>query len=854
MTRRLCYTANVLGSCTNQTESFPMKPFSAGRRTLLILTVAALFAIVIIQPACRAAESAAGVTPLKWNTFLDDWIVVGPIPLDRGTNGTDLAAQEKEFQIDALAGCGGESSVRPRAGAEVRLGDLRLQWKTARTHSDVLDLGAALGQKAGVAAYAYKEFRISGKTRALLALGSDDAAAVWLNGKRVFSRWVQRAVKRDEDLVPIELERGTNRLLMKVQNGSGPWGLACRIVNLHGLTQPLAEAAFNGNRDAVLRCLTNGADVNAKAGPGLTAWQAARIRGHDSLANLLVERGSRTNVAWPKPDGIVTWMVTNQVRPSDPGLALAIIRNGKLEFKGGWGCACLDYQIPVRADTIFHVASVSKQFTAYAAALLEQQGKLSLDDGIGKYLTNAPETGKTITIRHLLNHTSGLRDQWELLMMAGWRLDDVITQEDILNILSRQRELNFAPGEEHLYCNSGYTLVSEIVSRVSGQSFCDFTREQIFEPLCMTRTHFHLDHQEVVPNMAYSYEPGGNGHFQKSVLSYANVGATSLFTTVEDLARWLANFEHPLPGTAPAVARLQEKGRLNNGKEIGYAAGLSIGDYRKARTVSHGGADAGYRSFVVWFPDQHLGVALLSNLGSMDVAGLSFAAADIFLRDQLGTADRPEAKPPSPVGAPAFVVDPANLGLYPGKYIYEGNLLAVVTRQEAALKFELMGQSEILKPSALHEFTAGPGNAKLTFEGLQDGKAGQVTLQVPGQKLTFKRVTADAGPAPALTDYEGDYWSPELGVFYSVSVKEGQLVLRARRHGEFVLHPITKDQFSASALGMPIGVKFQREGSGRVNGFGLTGERVRNLRFNRQESPQRPLSAPAVTAAVEPAR
>jgi hypothetical protein len=238
----------------------------------------------------------------------------------------------------------------------------------------------------------------------------------------------------------------------------------------------------------------------------------------------------------------------------------------------------------------------------------------------------------------------------------------------------------------------------------------------------------------------------------------------------------------------------------------------------------------------------------------MDVGGLSFAAADIFLRDQLATADRPVTKAPSPVAAPAFVVDPAHLGLYPGKYIYQGNLVAVVSRQEAALKFELMGQSDILKPSALHEFTAGPGNAKITFEGIQNGKADQVTLQVPSQKLTFKRVAADTGPAPALTDYEGNYWSPELGVFYSVTVREGQLIMRARRHGDFVLRPITKDQFSALALGMPIGVKFQREGSGRVIGFGLTGERVRNLRFNRQEDPQRPLPAPPATAAVQTAR
>ncbi len=218
-----------------------------------------------------------------------------------------------------------------------------------------------------------------------------------------------------------------------------------------------------------------------------------------------------------------------------PGLAISVVRDGDLQYARGYGCANLEYDIPITPATVFHVASVSKQFTSFSIVLLAEEGKLALDDDVHKYLPDdVPDFGPTITLRHLMSHTSGIRDQWALLAMAGWRLDDVITREHILKLMRRQQDLNFEPGAEYLYSNMGYTLLAEVVAKVSGQSFREFTAERIFKPLGMTHTHFHDDHEEIVPNRAYSYAPDGDG-FHKSVLSYANVGATSLFTTAEDL-------------------------------------------------------------------------------------------------------------------------------------------------------------------------------------------------------------------------------------------------------------------------------------------------------------------------------
>jgi CubicO group peptidase (beta-lactamase class C family) len=350
-------------------------------------------------------------------------------------------------------------------------------------------------------------------------------------------------------------------------------------------------------------------------------------------------------------------------KPDSPGASVAVIRNGKPVFAKGYGQAFLEYPAPIAPDTIFHVASVSKQFTAMSLVLLEQDGKLSLEDDIHKYLPELPDYGHRITIRNLLQHTSGMRDQWQTLGLAGWRLDDIITQKQILRILFRQKELNFEPGTRHLYSNGGYSLAAEIVHRVSGKGFDDFTAERIFQPLGMTRTHVHDDPTHVVPGRAYSYSQV-NGVFFNSLLNYANYGATSLFTTAPDLCKWLDNFRDPKVGGPTAIARLQEQAVID-GKPIDYALGVSIGKYRGLRTISHNGADAGFRSAVVWFPDQQLGIAVLANLGNMNPGNLANRVAEVYLESEM----QPAAPPPlPPARTPPPTYEPTNLASYAGTY------------------------------------------------------------------------------------------------------------------------------------------------------------------------------------------
>ncbi len=301
-------------------------------------------------------------------------------------------------------------------------------------------------------------------------------------------------------------------------------------------------------------------------------------------------------------------------RTDSPGCALSVMKDGRIIYKHGYGMADLDHNVTITPSTVFHVASMSKQFTAASILLLAQQGRLSLDDDVRKYIPELPDFGSLITIRHLIYHTSGLRDQWNLLELAGWRYSlDLITDDDVMSVVTTQKELNFKPGEKHVYCNTGYTLMAIIVKRVSGLSFREFTTRNIFEPLGMTDTFFRDDHAVIVKNNAYGYESEKNAPFRLALTNFDTAGATSLHTTVVDLALWDENFYHPRVGGASFTEQMLQRGKLNNGEILDYAFGLVVGKYKGLPTVDHAGADAGYRSEMIRFPEQHFSAAVLCN-------------------------------------------------------------------------------------------------------------------------------------------------------------------------------------------------------------------------------------------------
>jgi CubicO group peptidase (beta-lactamase class C family) len=519
-------------------------------------------------------------------------------------------------------------------------------------------------------------------------------------------------------------------------------------------------------------------------------------------------------------------------RKNSPGCALAVIRDGRIVYEKGYGMANVEYAVPIGPGTIFHIASVSKQFTAFAIQLLVADGRLSLDDDVRKYLPELHDFGATITIRHLLHHTSGLRDQWTLLNMAGWRSGDIITEDDILGLVWRQTALNFAPGEEELYSNTGYTLLGLIVQRVSGQTLRQFSEERIFGPLGMTRTHFNDDNTEVIAGRAYSYNPRDAGRVSNAPLQYANVGATNLLTTVEDMARWDRNFDDGKVGGTRVLEAMLQPGTLSSDKTIDYASGLSLGEYRGVKTIAHSGSDAGFRSEYLRFPDQRFSVVLLSNLSSVDVDGLARQVADIYLADQLG----PRRKAQTLAAPQEIHVDPNLYDNYVGDYLLGPDLVFTFSRDRDQLLLTATGRGkmQVFPLSATEFFFKGIG-ARFHFVVGQDGRANKVILNDGGVEMPGPRFTRVLPGPDELAEYAGDYYSRELGAVYVVAQRDSGLALRYPR-GVIPLQPIQQDTYVA---GYPIGnVQFVRDAaSGVIRGFKLTSGRVRNVSFERIHLP-----------------
>jgi CubicO group peptidase (beta-lactamase class C family) len=532
-------------------------------------------------------------------------------------------------------------------------------------------------------------------------------------------------------------------------------------------------------------------------------------------------RADKLFAAWDKPD--------------TPGAALAVVRDGQIIYKRGYGVAHLEYGVRNTPSTVFHAASLSKQFTAFAIHLLAQDGKLSLDDEVRKHVPELQVQGPPVTIRHLLHHTSGLRDQWNLLLLAGLRLDDVITEGDILGLLWQQKQLNFAPGDEAVYNNSGFTLLGLIVKRVSGQSLAAFAQAQIFGPLGMKDTHFHESYGALVKGRAYSYQRTREG-YQYVALSYSNVGATSLMTTVEDLALWNNNFDEARVGGPALQLAMLARGRLNAGRDTQYASGLVMGQYRGVNLIEHSGSDAGYRAHFLRLPDQRLTVLLLGNASDLNAGELSRRVADIYLEGAAGVASpEPQRTFPAEVDVEARLLAP-----YLGDFEMRPGFVLTFTAEGNRLMVQATGQPKFaLFASAPDRFFTKAFESSVAFDApAPDGAAATATWRQNGRDLTLRRIRQGEAPtAQAMQACVGDYYSDELRTMYSLSLREGKLMVRYPR-GTLELKPLTRDVFS---VGFPLGsVRLQRNAAGACEGFAVSNERLRNLRFMRVTLPTLP--------------
>ena len=336
-------------------------------------------------------------------------------------------------------------------------------------------------------------------------------------------------------------------------------------------------------------------------------------------------------------------------RPGSPGCAVGVLEDGKFIFEHGYGYANLDYDLSLTSQTVFDIGSTSKQFSAISMLLLERDGKLNIDDPVRKYIPELREYGKPLTIRHMLNHTSGLRDYLTLGRLAGNTADDFFTDPEVTVLIARQKNLNFQPGEEWLYSNSGYFLVSQIVPRVTGgKTLPQFLQERVFTPLGMTHTHSHDDHTQIVRQRATGYSRNEKGELHLDMSTLDMVGDGGVYTTIEDLAKWDAQFYDPNSTFAPLLKKMQQPAVLNNGKKLAYGLGLFVetwtGKQANQPLISHGGAWAGFRAELARLPEIHLSVITLCNLGNINPPSLARKVLALYVPGE------PPPPPTRPLG------------------------------------------------------------------------------------------------------------------------------------------------------------------------------------------------------------
>lgn len=510
-------------------------------------------------------------------------------------------------------------------------------------------------------------------------------------------------------------------------------------------------------------------------------------------------------------------------RKDSPGCSVAAARNGVILYERGYGMANLELGVPLTPESRFMVASISKPMTAMSILLLAERGKLSIDDDVRKYVQGFPDYGKRITIRHVLSHTSGLRDAFFLRELADPFDETTNRMDQLVQILTRQKGLNFDPGAEFQYNNGAYTMLADIVRRVSGQSLGQFAEANIFKPLGMIHTRFHDNPAMLEPNRATGYHRDGSS-WNIPVHSDLGrvVGNSGLFTTAGDLLLWQHNFADPRVGSAATLQAMQTPAVLAGGATSPYGLGVFVGEYRGLRTISHSGGDPGYASNLVRYPDLGLGVAILCNFDDPPLGRMTNEFSDIFLGDA-------PAKPSSEPEAPAVKVVQltadqlaARAGVYRDPTTDNFSRLFI---QNGKLTADAAGDSFELTPVSANRFVL-PG----TSIALEFASDKEVHILGFGAKPTvIQKVDVPKLSASELNAYAGQYSNAEVDAIFTIAAVESRLVLRRHARSDVAMDAVYPDTFQGFGV-----VKFSRNSTGRVTGFTLKTDGVRSLQFERK--------------------
>jgi len=525
-----------------------------------------------------------------------------------------------------------------------------------------------------------------------------------------------------------------------------------------------------------------------------------------------------------KIDSLFTsWNVSNH-----PGGAVLVSKEGKTIFSKSYGLANIEYNIPNTNNTLFNIGSISKQFTAMGIVLLEEQNKLSFDDDIRKHISELPDFGEVITIRHLLHHTSGLRDLHGLLGLAGWRRGDLETNDDVYRIIKNQKELNFKPDEEFLYSNTGYILLAKIIENMSQLKFDQWMKQNIFQPIGMKNTYAETSINKIVPNNATSYY--FRNEFERALEYWGYYGSGNIHSTIEDLNIWLQNFSTPQNNWESAFKKLLFTTPLKNGFETNYGFGIRIEEYSGRKVLQHGGSVGGFRALVRTFPEEQLNIVILSNYSRSNIGSKANKISDFLLNKKDNSLTK-TATTSAQLPAKFIKLSKKKLEEFEGIYWSDSEKSGrkVYFKNDTLQYSSSAGNEWPLVPTDEYTFIMMHPSIKpvVTF----DSNAHQMTIRtgdnLPGV-FTFLQSNTDKNTND-LNKFVGHYYSPELKTIYSIFKEGNNIYIEHARHGKMKLKQLYNTIFST---GGPIGiVEMKKDKNDNVLGLTMSNGRTRNVWF-----------------------
>jgi CubicO group peptidase (beta-lactamase class C family) len=744
---------------------------------------------------------------LNENEFLKNWLILGPVKITEDTIKPDDKAQKEAFNIDYFSSV--EISIN-KYPANIIIRNKEFSWKMVKNEDDAIDLNQVLGENDFAIAYALAEIKMDEPAKILAGVGSDDGIKIFLNGKLVHENWVPRPVNTDDDIISLNLKKGSNQILLKIQNMEYGWGFTMRALGKDILNDKLLESSGNGDLDNVKLLVENGVNINVTNEIGLSAYQNAILRGREDIARYLKEKGVDTLSVMPEFKSLADNVFKSATKDRSPGVAVLVSRDGKIIYENAFGYADIGNRVPVTTETKFRIGSITKQFTAAAILKLQENGKISVNDTLSRFIPDFP-SGNEVTVHHLLTHTSGIHsftNRPNFMKYATMSISPEAMIDTIKNF-----KYDFDPGESYQYNNSGYYILGYIIEKVSGKEYGEYLKETFFDPLGMKNTGVHGP-LLVLDNEATGYSLEG-GTLKKAInWDMTNAGgAGALYSTVHDLYTWNeALFNGKVLSDESLKAAFTPVVLNNNKKPEGVEYGYGWGFYkiRGLDFTAHSGGLHGFLSFLSRQPDNNVTITVLCN-STPPPEGINPGNNGNLIAEYLMWKEMEKQSSYTT----DTTVDLSILKDYTGRYNYGRGAVLIVSLENNNLYAQLTGQSRFqIFPSSENEFYWKAVEASVKFIRDDNGNVTHAIHSQGGMQFEAKKLEEETPVEvdPQIFDkYTGKY---DYGNYYFISISKevDKLYFQGTNLPKYRLLPASETEYFLNEMNVRITFQKNEEG------------------------------------------